>query len=585
MMIRVHFTRLRCVASLGLLTACLGGLPLQAADNHGREPEDSLEIRARAGQRVGWQAPGASTARLVPVKILAINDFHGQITAGRTVGGRPVGSAAVLASYLRQAREALPEDQSFIVHAGDHVGVSPVASALLADEPSISFMNILANDHCRFHETQDPHCNMIGALGNHEFDKGRAELLRLIYGGNHPDGPFLDDPYEGARFPYVAANVVDVRTGETILPPFVIREVQGVRVAFIGIVLKDTPTIVSPGAVAGLRFLDEAETVNRYVHELKAHNVRSIVALIHQGGQQASQTVTGPIAGIVSRLDDEVDVVVSGHTHNFTNALLPGRNGAPILVVQAFASGTSYADIDLMLDPATKDVVAKSAAIVSTFADAGPGLTPDPEVADLVRRAEIAVGPLVNRVIGDAVFAMSRVASRAGESAVGNLVADAQRVIGGSDVGFTNQGGLRADIAAGPVTWAEAFAVQPFNNTLVTMTLTGQQLYDALNQQWINQPFPRILQVSGLTYTWDGNLPIGNRIVEIRHDEIPIDRFASYSVTVNSFLAAGGDNFPIFRLGTDRVVGPLDVDALVLSIESLTQPFGMTIQGRIQRLD
>lgn len=555
---------------------------------------DDPATREQAAKRVEWRARGAAqSGNLVPVKVLTINDFHGQLSAGRKIGGRPVGGAAVLVSYLRQAQGEVPEDQSFIVHSGDQVGVSPPASALLQDEPSISFLNVLANEHCRFQKDSDPHCNLAATLGNHEFDRGRTEMMRLIRGGNHPDGPFLEDPYLGARFPYVAANVVDDQTGSTILPPFTIKLVQGIPIAFIGIVLKETPTIVTPAGVAGLRFLDEADTINRYVRELKAHNVHAIVVMIHQGGQQASQdgptpaaaTVTGPIVGIVSRLDDEVDVVAAGHNHSFTNALLPGRNGRPILVAQAFSSGTAFGNIDLMLDQSTRDVVAKSASIVTTFADAGPGLTPDPEVADLVSRAEAVVAPLVNRVVGTAANDILRIPNAAGETAMGNLVTDAQRAITGSDFAFTNQGGMRNDILAGPVTWGEAFLVQPFGQNLITFRLTGQQLYNLLNQQWVNQPFPRILQVSGLSYTWDNSLPPGGRIVEIRQNGVAIDRFATYSVTVSSYLAGGGDNFSVFTLGTDRVVGPFDLDALLFHIQSLAQPFSAGIVGRIERLN
>src|SRR4051794_13128940 len=206
--------------------------------------------------------------------------------------------------------------------------------------------------------------SIVGALGNHEFDEGKDELLRLLQGGNSPMGPFLEDPYEGARFPYVSANVVNAKTGKPLLPPYVIRQVKDTQIAFIGAVLKQTPTIVTPTGVAGLAFLDEAETINQYVAELKHKKVRAIVVLIHQGGTQAAylgptNPAAGPVNGaalrdIVSRLDDEVDVVVSGHAHQFTNALLPTQHGKDILVTQAFSAGTAYADIDLDIDLRSK---------------------------------------------------------------------------------------------------------------------------------------------------------------------------------------------------------------------------------------
>lgn len=383
-------------------------------DDHGHDEEDRPEVRAAAAQVVSWRIDAASAAvdprSLQHVQILAINDFHGQLSAGRRVANRPIGSAPVLASYLKAA-QAGQENQTFIVHAGDHVGASPAASALLQDEPSIMFLNFLANNQCFPNKPTRARCNIVATLGDHEFDEGKDELLRLIEGGNHPAGPFLEeDEYEGARFPYVSANVVDEKTGEPILLPYVVRTVKDTNIAFIGAVLKETPTIVTPTGVAGLQFLDEAEAINRYVVELKAKKVRAIVVLIHQGGVQTSYAgptnpLAGPVTGtaiadIVARLDDEVDVVVSGHAHQFTNAIFRNRNGKEILVTQAFSAGTAYGDIDLDIDRRSKDVVAKSASIITTFADAGPGLTPHPEVAELVMTAEETVAPLVNRVIG-----------------------------------------------------------------------------------------------------------------------------------------------------------------------------------------
>ncbi|MGE0684679.1 MAG: bifunctional UDP-sugar hydrolase/5'-nucleotidase [Candidatus Binatia bacterium] len=567
---------------------------------HDEAGEDSLEMRESAAQPVEWRAfqthiASMAAGNFVPVQLLAINDFHGQLSEGRFVSGRPVGSAAVLAAYLKAAQVG-QEDHTFIVHAGDHVGASPPASALLQDEPSIMFLDLLANNHCSGGSRRNPGCNIIGTLGNHEFDEGKEEMLRLIWGGRHPDGSFLEKHYNGARFPYVSANVVDKRTGNPILPPYVITKVKATPIAFIGAVLKDTPTIVTPLGVAGLKFLDEADAINRYIPELKKKGVRTIVVLIHQGGRQTTyggQTdptrtaVDGPnILDIVDRLDDEVDVVVSGHAHSFTNALLPNQNGKEILVTQAFSAGTAYADIDLEIDPKTKDVVSKTAAVITTFADAGPGLNPDLKTAQLTLMAEDKVAPLVNRLIGVASTNLLDDQNLAGESALGNLIADSQRAAMGTDFAFMNPGGIRADLAVGDVTWGNLFTIQPFGNSLVKMNLTGQHIYDVLNQQWAApQPFPRILQISGLTYTWDNNLPAGNRVVEVRKNGVPINLTATYSVTANNFIAAGGDNFTIFTLGTNLIGGPIDLDALIPYTQSLPQPFSAAIEGRITRLN
>jgi 5'-nucleotidase len=533
------------------------------------------------------------------VKILAINDFHGQITAGKKVGVRPVGSAPVLASYFKAAM-AGKEDQSFILHAGDHVGASPPQSALLQDEPSIQFLNLLANKYCstgyRFH----PRCNLVATVGNHEFDEGLEEMKRLIYGGNHEQGPFLENPYNGAAFPYVAANVVNAKWGIPVLPPLVIKRVNGVPIAFIGAVIRETPTMVTPSGVSTVKFLDEAEAINSYIPYLRLMGVRAVVAVIHQGGTQTGYDgstdtwktgPTGAILDIVARLHDEVDVVISGHAHGFTNAIVKNNNGKEILLTQAWSSGTAFADIDLEIDRCTKDVVAKSASVITTWADAGPGLTPDPDVAALVSEAEARVAPLVNRPIGIAATDIFRNQNTAGESALGNLIADAQRAAMGTDFAFMNPGGIRADLTAGEVLWGELYSVQPFNNYLVKLELTGQQIYELLAQQWKphQTSYARFLQISGLTYTWDNgsdNDPqANNQVVEVRQDGVPIDKNATYTVTVNSFLADGGDLFDVLKAGTNRVVGPVDLEALVQYLQDLPQPFSAAIEGRIQSVN
>lgn len=530
----------------------------------------------------------------IHVKILAINDFHGRLPAGRMIGNRPVGGAAVLASYLKAAERGKEHD-TLIVHAGDQVGASSPVSGLLKDEPSIMFMNTLANKYCRPGLLGDPRCNMAATIGNHEFDKGVDEMMRLIFGGNHPDGPFLEKPWRGALFPYAVSNVVYAKNGKHILPPYVIKKVNGLEIAFIGAVLKDTPGIVTPSAVKGLTFLDEAQSINKCIPELRAKHVSAIVVLIHQGGYQTSyqgatlqgQNVDGPIADIVSRLDDKVDVVISGHTHTFINALLKNRHGKDILVTQAYAYGTAYADIDLEMDRTTKNIVRKSASIVTTYADAGPGLTPDPEVSKLVAAAETKVGPLILRVIGRAATDIKGEQNSAGESALGNLIADAQKSAFTADFAFTNPGGIRNDINAGAVTWGALYEVQPFSNDLVKMNLTGRQIYDLLNQQWQQGPdesHPRMLQISGLSYIWDSTLPSGSRIVSIFRNGIPIDPAAEYTVAVNSFLAGGGDGFNVLTTGTNRAAGPVDLDALIAYIRKLPQPFSAQINGRITRL-
>jgi len=558
----------------------------------GHDDHDSASLREHARRRaVRWKRGGGNVPRdrQVSLQLLGFNDFHGQL-APRTLSDRPVGGAAVLASYLTDASRGL-EANTLIVHAGDYVGASPPSSALLQDEPAISFLNTLANEHCKYKRASTSKCNVVGTLGNHEFDEGKEELLRLLDGGDHASGPFLDETWRGSRVPYVSANVVDTNTGEPILPPYVIQKLAGVPVAVLGAVLKETPSVVTPSGVAGLSFLDEADAINRYVPELQEQGIHTFIVTIHQGLTQASyegstsadaEAPSGALLDIIERLHDDIDVVISGHTHGFTNALVNN-----ILVTQAFSASTAFSDIDLVVDSETNDVVAKTAQVITTWGDEGPGLTPDPAITALVEAADAKVAPLVSVVVGETAAAITRTPNDAGESTLGNLIADAQRTAVAADFAFMNPGGIRADLPAGTLTWGTLFTVQPFGNSVVKLSLTGQQIYDLLNQQW-GAPQPgggRIMQVSGLSYTWDASVPEGGqRVTEVRAaNGDPISLTERYDVAANSFIAAGGDNFSVFTLSTDQLGGPLDLDALIAHISTLPQPLELSVEGRIQR--
>jgi 5'-nucleotidase len=521
-----------------------------------------IELHDSVGKGGGEMMLTRLGVMLVPLdmKLLAINDFHGQISTGRRVNNKDVGGAAIMAAYIKQQRAQTR--YSLTVNAGDMVGASGPSSALLQDQPTIDFLNHLGMD--------------VGTVGNHEFDDGYEELMRLLNGGCHP----VAGCWDGANYPSVSANVFDKRTNKTILPAYTIINVNGARIGFIGAVLKGAPEIIIPTAVANLEFRDEAASINAAVGELHQQGVHAIIVLIHEGGNQNSQTgaVTGAIVKITEAIDDDVDVVVSGHTHTSINATIDGK-----LVTQALSYSMAFAAIDLTIDRAKRDIVSKKATIITTYHE---GMTPDPEIAAMVKKYEDQVADKVNRKVGVAATDITAEQNAAGESALGNLIADGQRAQMGSQFAFMNPGGIRAPIAAGEVLWGELYAVQPFSNDVVKMNLSGENIYTLLNQQWQPQSDgtirTRFLQISGLSYTWSDANPVGQKVVEVRGaDGAPISRSASYTITVNSFLATGGDGFTILLQGTDRTVGPDDLQALVNYVEKLPQPFSATIQNRI----
>lgn len=579
------------------------GLAAESSQHDHALEEEDAGARLEAAERVSWQAATVS-GKTVAVRLLGFNDFHGQLTEGRSVGGRPVGGAAVLASYL-EAASANYKGRSLIIHAGDLVGATPPQSALLQDEPTIQFVNTLCNSYCNGQQDPDSRCNVVGTLGNHEFDEGQVELLRMLNGGNHATGPFLQNPYVGARYPYVSANVVTtLPSGKTkpFIRPYVIRKLNDVKVGVIGAVLQATPTIVTPTGVAGLTFLSEASAINAQVAELKSKGIRTIVVTIHQGAAQSPSYTTdtdpaalvgAPISSIVSQLDDEVDVVISGHSHTFSNALVKTTTGHDILVTQAFSASTAYSEIDMTVDKLSGDVVFKTARIVTTYSDQAPGSTRNAAAQAIVNQAVAVTAPLVNRPIATFTASITTTQSAAGESDLGNLIADSQRAAMQTDFAFMNPGGIRTNLtyaanpaqtgdADGLALWGELFAIQPFGNSLVRLNMTGAQILALLEQQFVVN---RMLQISGLTYTWDNAAPVGSKVVSVLQNGSPIDPLATYSVTANNFIVAGGDGFTVFTSGTGNVGGPIDLDALIAYVQALPQPFSAPASGRITRLN
>ena len=511
----------------------------------------------------------AAPPRTVDVQILALNDFHGNLVppsgSSGLVEGIPAGGVEYLATHINNLRALNP--RTVVVSAGDMVGASPLLSALFHDEPTIEAFNLIGLD--------------FNAVGNHEFDEGWRELVRLQRGGCHPvDGCLDGDGFAGANFQFLAANVVHRNTGQTIFPAYKTRTFAGVKIAFIGMTLEGTPSIVSPAGIADLDFLDEADTVNALIPGLQQQGIETIVVLIHEGGIQTApfsyngcSGLSGPIVEIVENLNDAVDVVITGHTHQPYNCVIDNK-----IVTSAFSFGRLVTKIDLTIDKTTRDVVTMVADNRIVTRD----VPKDTLLTALIERYNEIAAPLANRVIGTIAADITRTANAAGESALGDVIADAQLDatddpgFGDAVVAFMNPGGIRADFIynqisgdelPGEVTYGEMFTVQPFGNSLVTMSLTGAQIETLLEQQFVGcgQTANRILQVSvGFSYTWNAAGGPCDKVdpSTIMLNGVVVDPSATYRVTVNSFLADGGDNFFVLKDGTDRLGGEVDTDAL-----------------------
>jgi len=541
------------------------------------------------------------------VQLLAFNDFHGNLEPPTGSSGRiavsptqnvDAGGVAYFATHIKQLREE--NSNSLTVAAGDMIGASPLISGLFHDEPTVEAMNLIGVD--------------VSSVGNHEFDEGVDELLRMQNGGCHPiDGCQDGTPFAGAFYQYLAANVFYAGTDRTVLPPYEIEKVDNAKIAFIGLTLEGTPLIVTPAGVAGLEFKDEIETVNALIDSLtKRQSVQAFVVLIHEGGQQNApftngfmdinrcDNFSGDIRAIVNGLDPRVDLVISGHTHQPYICNFGGR-----YVTSASSFGRVITDIDLTLDQQSKDVTRVAARNVIVTRD----VSPDPAEVALVAKYNDIVGPIKNKVVGSITANMTRATNTAGESQLGDVIADAQLAstsptdFGGAVVAFMNPGGIRADLVCATttfpcdVTYNDLFTVQPFNNVMTVKTMTGQQIYDLLAQQF-NNPSPgalRVLQVSeGFTYSFSftggdtsatppvpgvGTITPGS--VTIGGEQV--DPLASYRVAMNNFLASGGDGFSVFNQGTDPLGGEIDLDALV-NYFGKNSPVAPGPQDRITRL-
>lgn len=616
---------------------------------------------------IGIDAANSATTAPSPisVKIIGFNDYHGNLQSPGTFGvntlvpaaSRPaVGGADYMAAYVERLKSQNP--LNVVVGAGDFIGASPLISALFFDEPAVETLNKIGLE--------------FNAVGNHEFDKGKNELKRLQNGGckivgGVPDpnsckgfGSATPGTYDGAKFKWLSANVIDNATGKTLLPPYGIKTFNGVKVAFIGMTLKGTPGIVTPTGVAGLTFNDEANTVNALVPRLRAQGIEAIVVLVHQGGFQntltgvTNQPITSDINGctgdlknangtdsdiraIVKRLDNAVDLVISGHTHAAyncsantidvrgttpTNAVttsrptgMPNKVGRLIPVTSSSAFGRILTEINTTLDATTRDFVSISPTnllVDRTDASITADINANPAVRTIVDQYNTAQSPLANAVIASITGPVTNSANTAGEMDAGDLIADAQlqatqpASVGGAVIAFMNAGGVRNPGFVAPtggtypynLTYGNAFTVQPFGNSLVTMTLTADQIKTVLEQQFANclgqGTANRIMQISnGFSYSWSASGTCGTRIRDVSFTPTDVTTYpptilgstqtlvsngvvlnptATYRVTVNNFMATGGDGFTTFISGLNQQGGAQDIDALTAYLSGYLAP-------------
>lgn len=508
----------------------------------------------------------------VELTLVGLNDLHGHLEASRFGESGKAGGIDAVAATLQAWRQEDPD--LVVVGAGDMIGASPAMSAMFADEPTIQALNLLGM--------------RATSVGNHEFDAGRVELLRQAKGGcassPRPEKACKFAPHQGAKFSYLAANVIDTRSNQPLLPAYRIDEVKGVKVAFIGTVLKETPELVAAGGVSGLQFVDEAQAVNRLLPELRAQGATVFVVLIHQGGfskarydEQYCSDLRGDIADVVKRLDPAVRVVVSGHSHTGYLCRLDGK-----LVTQAEKFGHMLSRITLVVDRQTGKVVDTSARNIVVEPGKYAGV---PEVDALIASVRERSSEELNKPVAKlAVPSISKtLMPNADESPLGQVVADSILFASrkwGTQIAFTNTGGVRTslDSVAGNVAnVAHVQAVLPFGNEIVVMNLTGAQIMTLLEGQWSGSEAEKrgLLQVSeGFSYAWDGRRPKGQRIVSgsVKLNGVPIDAGASYRVAVYNFLAEGNDGFVTFRQGSNQSpTGLRDVDALRGYLQRLEQ--------------
>ncbi len=508
----------------------------------------------------GYTPKGEEPKENVKIQLLGVNDLHGKIDVTTTLANRPgvsFGRADYLAAYLRQREATNPN--TLIIHSGDMVGGSSPVSALLQDEPTVEIMHAIGFD--------------VGTVGNHEFDEGVTEMLRMIYGGEHPNGT---KGYAGMNFPVVVSNVEYKDTGALVLPPYAIKEIAGQKLGFIGVATTATPSMVMPTGISTIRFTDEATAINKYVPELQAQGVEAIVVLAHVPGEQNGTGAKGEIATMANKISDAVDIIFAAHNHVKLNATVGNK-----LIVQAWEYGNAFVDIDIEISPITGDIVKKSAEIVEVIQQ---DMVPDAQVAAILAKYSALVAPKINAVVGQNELELLKgypTKLAVGDMALGNFLADGMAYAMQADVALMNGGGVRDNIDVGPITWGELFNVQPFGNTLVKVDVTGAQLVDILNAM-INPLYGPDSFIGGkMRYTWN---PATNKVVRLMwQDGTLVDPNGVYSLVVNNYMynQTSAKYKLIQQYGRNFEQGPEDIEGSVLFAKSIQGPIRYEAEARI----
>lgn len=501
----------------------------------------------------------------VKVQLLGLNDLHGQLDTDTklTVNGQSVlaGSMEYTASAIKQ-REATNKN-TLLVHAGDMIGGSPLVSALFQDEPTVEVLEAMGMD--------------VGTLGNHEFDEGITELQRMINGGEHPKGTA---GYDGMNFPLVAANAYDKSTNELITAPYVVKEVGGKKIGFIGVVTQETPDMIVTKGNENLQITDEAEAINKYTAVLKAEGIEAIIVLAHNPTSQTGYTDGFDASRIAETVDDEVDVIFAAHNHVYNDKVVDEK-----LIVQAYSYGSAFSDVDLEIDLETGEIIKKEAEIVTVYQS---DYTPDPAVSAIMKKYEDLVAPMKAEVVGNSATTLAKAypstADEFADNGLGNLIADGMKAAMDTDFALMNGGGVRAQLDAGEVTFGDLFSIQPFGNVLNKVNLSGADLKEVLNKQITPKGLDYHIAGFKYTYTWDDTAKTGQVVDIFLPDGSKIDPSQEYSVVVNNYMY-GNASYGIGALATGLEVGPEDLQATVDYVKTLPSPFEYkAAEGRIQKV-